>query len=196
MDRIDGHRVGTAATLQLPHLGRRLRRLRRLRGLKQDVLAGWAGVAQATVSRWESGELEPRPEIVGKLLAQLARGVDGQADAPLRRLIDMSALPVHLVVDADHRLLAASRPREREWGQTAAGLVGRSLWRYATEGIQVAEATLNEVGWWQDATPNPVEVRTGRGDAGLSIKAGLMLWERLYLMDGTPVRLCTTLNPA
>ena len=177
----------------LPHFGPRLRRLRRLRGLKQGVLAEWAGVAQTTVSRWEAGELEPQPAVAEKLLVQLAASVNGRADAPLRRLVETSPLPVHLIADTDHRLLAASPLREREWGQAAAGLVGCSLWCHATEGIQAAEAALHPLGWWQDPLPAPVELHTGSGDAGLRIRAGLMVWERLYLGDGTPVRLCTTL---
>ena len=181
------------AALGLPHLGPRLRRLRRLQGLKQGILAEWAGVTQATVSRWEAGELEVQPALADKLLVQLMARNNGRADAPLRRLVETSPLPVHLIADADHRLLAASPPREREWGQAAAGLIGCSLWRYATEGIQAAETALHPLGWWQDPLPAPVEVHTGSGNAGLEIKAGLMLWERLYLGDGTPVRLCTTL---
>ena len=179
----------------MPHLGLRLRRLRRLYGLKQGVFAEWAGVAQANVSRWESGGLEPPPSLAGKLLARLAGRAPRQADAPLRRLVTTSSVPVHLIHDADHRLLAASVPREREWGQTAASLIGCPLWHYATEGIQAAEYALDALGWWQDAMPGPVKLHTGTGDAGLAIKAGLMLWERLYLPDGTPVRLCTTLDP-
>ena len=150
-------------------------------------------MTQATVSRWEAGEIEVQPALADKLLAQLMARNNGRANAPLRRLVETSPLPVHLIADADHRLLAASPPREREWGQTAANLIGCSLWRYATEGIQAAEMALHPLGWWQDPLSAPVEVRTGRGNAGLEIKAGLMPWERLYLGDGTPVRLCTTL---
>ena len=135
------------AELGLPHLGPRLRRLRRLQGLKQGILAEWAGVTQATVSRWEAGELEVQPALAGKLLVQLMARNNGRADAPLRRLVETSPLPVHLIADADHRLLAASPPREREWGQAAAGLIGCSLWRYATEGIQAAETALHPLGW-------------------------------------------------
>lgn len=185
--------TAAAVAVRLPHLGPRLRRLRRLQGLKQSVLAEWAGVTQATVSRWEAGELELQPVLADKLLVQLLARTNGRADAPLRRLVETSTVPVHLIADADHRLLAASPLREREWGRTAASLVGCSLWRYATESIQAAEAALHPLGWWQDPLPAPVEVHTGSGTAGLEIKAGLMMWERLYLGDGTPARLCTTL---
>ena len=71
-------------------------------------------MTQATVSRWESGELEPQPELVGKLLARLSRSSGAPADTPLRRLVETSLRPTHLVTDADHRLLDASLPRERE----------------------------------------------------------------------------------
>ena len=106
------------------HLGPRLRRLRRLQGLKQSVLAEWAGVTQATVSRWEVGQLDVQPALADKLLAQLLARANGRADAPLRRLVETSPLSVHLIADADHRLLTASPPREREWGQAATSLLG------------------------------------------------------------------------
>ena len=180
----------------LPHFGSRLRRLRRLRGLKQDVVAEVAGVTQPTVSRWENGDLEPEAALADKLLAKLAGDASQPGDGPLRRLIETSTLPVHLVGDTDHRLLAASRSREHEWGRAAVDLLGQPLWRYATQAIQAAEAALDEAGWWHEVAPAAVEVRTGAGDAGLRIMPGVMLWERLYLVDGTPVRLCTTLGAA
>jgi len=177
----------------LPHLGQRLRRLRRIRGLKQSVVAELAGVAQPTVSRWERGEIDPGPELARKLMALLTGNACQPDDSPLRRLVETSPLAVHLVVDADHRLLAASPSRQHEWGRSSAGLLGQSLWRFATEGIQAAEQSLDGLGWWHDRIPGAIEVYTGPGNAGLSIKPGLMLWERLYLGDGTPVRLCSTI---
>ena len=176
----------------LPHLGLRLRRLRRIRGLKQSIVAELAGVAQPTVSRWERGEIDPGPELACRLLTVLTGNVCQPDDGPLRHLVETSPLAVHLVVDADHRLLAASPSRQREWGRDSASLLGQSLWRFATEGIQAAEASLDGLGWWHDRIPGAIQVHTGRGNAGLSIRPGLMLWERLYLGDGTPVRLCST----
>lgn len=176
-----------------PHLGARLRRLRRTRGLKQDAIAAMAGVAQTTVSRWEHGEIEPRPDLAEQLLTILGGRTGIWKDGPLRRLIETSPLPVHLVVDTDHRLLVASPPREQEWGQRSDGLAGQSLWRFATDTIRAAEAGLRESGWWDDAMPQTVRLRTGEGRAGLSIRDGWMVWERFYLADATPVRLCTTI---
>jgi transcriptional regulator with XRE-family HTH domain len=177
----------------LPDLGARLRRLRRIRGLKQDAIAALAGVAQTTISRWEHGEIEPRPDLAERLLATLGGRIGIWEDRPLRRLIETSPLAVHLVTDADHRLLAASARREQEWGQRSDGLAGQSLWRFATDAIRAAEAGLRQTRWWDDdAMPQVVELRTGEGRSGLSIRDGMMVWERLYLADATPVRLCTT----
>jgi transcriptional regulator with XRE-family HTH domain len=176
----------------LPDIGRRLHWLRRMRDLKQSVVAEWAGVTQTTVSRWEHGEFDPEPALARFLLLRLGGDALQLSDGPLRRLVRTSPLAVHLVVDTDHRLLAASPSREQEWGRSEEELLGRPLWRFATEGIQTAEASLSMLGWWQNRVPRSVEVQTGHGNAGLRITPGLMLWERLYLADGTPVRLCTT----
>ena len=178
----------------LPHLGARLRRLRRIRGLKQDAVAALAGVTQTTVSRWEHGEMEPRCDLAQQLLVTLGGCASAWGDGPLRRLVETSPLAVHLVVDADHRLLAASPRREQEWGRHSGALVGHSLWRFATDAIRAAEAGLREAGWWGDAIPQALEFRTGEGRAGLPIRDGLMVWERFYLADATPVRLCTTIT--
>ncbi|AWK88572.1 helix-turn-helix domain-containing protein [Azospirillum thermophilum] len=187
-----GDPTGAAVTTRLPNLGARLRRLRRLRGIKQGVFAAVARVTQATVSRWERGEIEPGPEAVERLLAFLGDGAGCPPDGALRRLVESSLLPTHLIADHDHRLLAASTAREREWGRAASDLAGLPLWRFATGEIQAAEERLEGLGWWDEPSPGPVELATGRGDRGLRIEPGLMVWERLYLADGTPVRLCTT----
>lgn len=99
------------AAASLPHLGPCLRRLQGLQG----ILAEWAGVTQATVSRWERGALALRPELAGALLARLTERASRRSNAPLRRLVETSLLAVHLVEDAGHVLLAAPWLREREW---------------------------------------------------------------------------------
>lgn len=175
----------------LPGLGRRIRRLRVVRRVKQEVLAAVAGVTQTTVSRWESGVLEPSPAVADRLLNFLQGGAAGD-DRALRRLVEGSALPVHLITDADHRLLAASPLREREWRRSAGELRGSSLWPFAADDIAAAEGGLGEAGWWESAAPAPVDVPTTGADRGLRILPNHMVWERLCLADGTPVRLCTS----
>ena len=152
-----------------------------------------AGVTQTTVSRWEHGVIDPQPDLAQRLVAMLGGTAGGWGDGPLRRLVETSPLPVHLVVDTDHRLLAASPLREQEWARHSSSLGGQSLWPFATDAIRAAEAGLREAGWWDDAGPQVIELRTGEGRAGLPIRDGVMLWERLYLADATPVRLCTTI---
>lgn len=178
----------------LPHLGARLRRLRRIRGLKQCVVAELAGVTQSTISRWEKGELQPDVILARRVLLKLAGGGSQLSDGRLRDVVESSPLRIHMIRDIDHRLLAASRSREREWGQSAAELLGESLWRYATQPIRAAETALENAGWWNESVTVPVTVNIGAGHAGLNIEPGLMVWERLHLADGTPVRLCTNVG--
>ena len=174
----------------LPGFGARLRRLRRACGVKQDHVARLAGVDQATVSRWERGAVRPdraRAEAVLRTLRPARAD-----DAALRRLVESSSLVVHLVTDVDHVLLAASAGREAEWGVPAAALRGRSLWAAASPQIRTAEAALEADGWWERAAPAPVTLELDAHDAGfLPIVPGRMTWERVWLADGRPARLCT-----
>jgi transcriptional regulator with XRE-family HTH domain len=178
----------------LPAFHLRLRRLRRSRGLKQAYVATLLGVDQSTVSRWESGSLVPEPEQIERTL-QLLAGTPPD-DCALRRLVRTSSVACHLVTDADHRLLAVSLPRQREWERSAAELMGTSLWRFATPEIAAAEARLDALHWWDVAAPAPVVVHTSEAwTDGLHILEGDMVWERVWLASGEPARLCTPHHP-
>lgn len=179
----------------LPALGARLRRLRQLQRVKQDSVAQLCGVSQGTVSRWESGALQPPAVQVQRIFSAL-RGQPLQ-DAALKRLVETSPLALHLVTDLDHELLAASGPRQRWWGDATPALMHTSLWRYATREIVAVELQLEDLGWWEQPDPAPVRVPlSGREHAGLPIQAGVMVWERVWLASGLPARLCTTLPTA
>ena len=173
--------------------GRALRRWRRLRGVKQSHAAELFGVTQATLSRWESGR-HRLPETAARRLARLlAAPLDSAADAGLRRLVESSALRVHLICDLSHRLLAASPARFAEWAADAAELRGVSLWAFATDEIRSAEGRLGELGWYDDGATQ-MSFWTGANDSPVvSIDPGILLWERLQLSDGTLARLVTSL---
>jgi len=173
-----------------PFFAQRLRRLRRLMGLKQLVLAQDLGVDQATISRWEAGVQTPSPEIQQKALEVLS-ATKGD-DAALRRLVEGAANCVHLVEEATHTCLAYSRGRAQDWRTSQRALLGVSLWQYATEEIRRAEAELADSDWWSVQAPTPKSFCTSAQQHDkISISAGGILWERLYLTDGTPVRLVT-----
>jgi transcriptional regulator with XRE-family HTH domain len=182
-----------AATAAWPDFHLRLKRGRRLRGLKQSYIAAMLDVDQATVSRWESGALRPLAHQAQAALRLL--GATVAADEALIRLVRTSSLCVHLVGDEDHRLLAFSASRKRQWGRVAERLLGESLWRFATPEIVEAEQRLAACGWWNQALPQAVRVATtGQVRGGLRFVSGFMQWERLWLASGEPVRLCTTLT--
>lgn len=172
--------------------GRALRRWRRLRGVKQSHAAELFGVTQATLSRWERGYHRLPDEAARKLSRLLAAPLDSAGDAGLRRLVESSALPVHLICDLTHRLLAASPARFAEWTADVADLRGTSLWRFASDEIQQAESRLGELGWYDEGT---TEMRFWTGanhDPLVPIAPGVLVWERLTLSDGTLARLVTT----
>ena len=172
----------------MPDCGRRLRRLRRALGVKQAALADLAGVDQATVSRWESGSIRPEAARQQAVL-DLLRG-ERADDGALRRLVEGSGEALHLVDEASHVCLACSRARAAEWQVGQRSMLGQSLWPFATDEIRAAEAELADTGWWDLQAPAPrVFLTSAARHDRLHIRAGPITWERLYLADGTPVRL-------
>lgn len=173
-----------------------LRRIRVVRRLKQQALADLVGVTQATVSRWESGDLAPSLDQRRRLIRLLRSTATLNADHGLRRLVETSPLQVHLVCDITHRLLAASPSREAEWLSDARSWEGRSLYRFATEEIRQAEGKLDACGWFEGRVPGAYFwTEAGDPETPIRIQEGYCIWERLTLNDGSPVRMATTLAP-
>ncbi len=175
-------------------LGRALKAWRALRRVKQSHAAELFGVSQATISRWESGRQSPSAHEAARLREVIGAAPTGTADAALLHLVRSSALPMHLVCDLSHRLLAASPARSRAWRVTSEALYGTSLWRYASEDIQRAELGLGELGWFEPAAA-PVTLTTGANRiAEVPIRPSRVRWTRLRLSDGSYARLVETLR--
>ena len=176
---------------KIPAFGARLRNLRRARSLKQSALAEMIGVEQSTVSRWESGTLTPSSEMQEQVFQSL---FDCKVDEfALKLLVESSTLATHLIDEASHVCLAFSKPRGLEWRKDPQTLLGKTLWPYASEEIQLAEEELGKIGWWDTYQPEPFKIRTAPSDnPEMRIWAGYLTYERMYLANGTPVRLCTT----
>jgi transcriptional regulator with XRE-family HTH domain len=174
--------------------GRALRRWRRLRGVKQSHAAELFGVTQATLSRWERGHY-PVPHYAARQFSRLLDArLDAASDGGLRRLVESSSLPVHLICDLSHRLLAASRARFAEWRVEPAELRGVSLWRFATDEIRLAEGRLGELGWYDDGAADLRFWTGANNDPLVPITPGILVWERLQLSDGTLARLVTSVR--
>lgn len=178
---------------ELPAFGRRMRLLRRALGIKQSALSDQLGVDQSTVSRWESGAQSPSLATQQEISDLL--GATDTDDFALRRLVETSTESVHLIEEVTHKCLAFSKRRSLEWKTARSELLGMSLWRFATAEIQIAEQELVTSDWWSVRLPQPRCFSTSaKQHDELTINAGKILWERLYLADGTPVRLCTSLS--
>ncbi|MEZ5826224.1 MAG: helix-turn-helix transcriptional regulator [Geminicoccaceae bacterium] len=165
----------------------RLRRLRRASGMKQLALADMLGVDQATVSRWERGQQLPAADMQHRAWHML--GAARSDDAALRRLVENSTDCVHLVEEATHVCLAYSQSRAADWRTSRRELLGVSLWQFATDEIRAAEAELADGEWWSVQMPTPKVFWTSERQQLIRISAGGIMWERLYLADGTPARL-------
>jgi transcriptional regulator with XRE-family HTH domain len=177
-----------------PHLGPALRRWRVLHRVKQAHAAELIGVAQSTISRWESGLQEMDPDQRARVEALVGARLTSAADRALARLVDRSPGGAHLICDHSHRLLALSPTRRKEFGSAADAMVGQSLWRFATEELARNEATLSSLGWHDLAAPPEIVAETGaNGSKLVPIRAGRCRWTRLLLSDGAAVRLVETL---
>ena len=135
-------------TGELP-IGLALRRFRRLNMVKQSAVAEMLGVSQGCVSRWESGAHRPDAAQRDRIIQLISASVGNDHDAGLKRLIECSQRPVHLICDATHQLLAASRSRAASWRTDISELIGRSLCSFASPEIAAAEAGLFESGWFE-----------------------------------------------
>ncbi len=182
------HTKTSAVSIGFPAFGKRLKRLRRSVGLKQSALADLLEVDQTTISRWENGGQTPSAHVQQAVFAAL--GPVRVQDSALKRLIVHSAECLHLVEEASHTCLAYSASRARDWKTSQRALLGVSLWQFATDEIRQAEAELQQDGWWDLHSPSPKAFLTSEAvHDQIRISAGQIVWERLYLGDGTPVRL-------
>jgi transcriptional regulator with XRE-family HTH domain len=178
---------------ELP-IGLALRRFRRLNLVKQSTVAEMLGVSQGCVSRWESGANRPDSAQRDRIVGLIRASASNDRDAALKRLVESSRRPVHLICDATHQLLAASRSRAASWRTDISELIGQSLWPFASPEIEAAEAKLLESGWFE-RPDQTLELRTeGNGRSDVPVPPSRMLWETLPLADGRVGRLTTTIG--
>jgi transcriptional regulator with XRE-family HTH domain len=174
-------------------LGQALRRFRRLNGIKQGDIAERLSVSQGSVSRWESGAQEPDAFHRDRIAEIVAANATSAGDAALKRLVSTSSLPVHLICDATHRLLAASPTRAASWNVDVEFYLGTSLWRFASEEIMAAEEGLVGTGWFERPCQR-LRFETGRNASDeIPVAPGIMQWETIPLSDGRVGRLTTTI---
>ncbi len=185
------------ATSNVPALalGAALRRWRLLHRVKQEHAAELLGVAQPTISRWESGRQAMEPAERAKVERIVGARLDSAADRVLALLVSESPRSVHLICDLTHRLLACSTARANEFHVPVHDLIGQSLLRYATRKIEAEEKLLAGRGWYEQPVPAPIEFDTGENASSVvPIRQSRCRWTRLLLSDGSPARLVETLN--
>lgn len=154
------------------------------------------GVSQATISRWETGTQVPGPAERERLIGLLQARLGTDADRQLARLVATSTLPVHLVCDVTHRLLACSAARARQLRRGLTDLLGVSLWPAATPEIAAAESALPALGWFDGRHfCHESDTRAQCGDL-VDIRESRFRWTRFRLSDGAFVRLVETIDSA
>jgi transcriptional regulator with XRE-family HTH domain len=162
--------------------------------VKQSALAEMLGVSQGCVSRWESEAHRPDAAQRERIFQLIAALVGNDHDAGLKRLVEDSHRPVHLICDATHQLLAASRSRAASWRTDLSELLGKSLWPFASPAISAAESGLRESGWFERPYQK-LELHTdSNGRSDVPVPRSRVLWETLPLADGRVGRLTTTID--
>ena len=161
--------------------------------MKQGYAAELLKVSQSTISRWESGELDPDADHRSRIENLIRANSSFDADAALKRLILTSSQAVHLVCDATHELLVASPARSASWRIDPADFVGRSLWRFASPEIQQAEVAIEGLGWFEQPFQSYRFETSHNHSDEIPVYPSLMQWETLPLSDGRIGRLTTTL---
>lgn len=174
------------------YLGECLRTWRVLNRVKQEHAAELLGISQPSVSRIEKGLLLPSKAERAAIVDLLAARLTSAADHELVRLVDSSTAPVHVVCDLTHRLLVASPARRREFHVPYAELLGRSLWRFATEELAALEHRMPELGWFDGSAPALEVVTQGRDWREVVIPGGTFKYVRFRLANGSHVRLIET----
>lgn len=114
----------------LGFLGKRIRAARVRLGLTQVQLAEAVGVAQATVCKWERGQLRPDDALLKRLSSVLGKAPP--ADAWLRAFVHTNPNPM-AVFDCRFRLITASDSVCRALGQSRADLEGLDCFRLCDE---------------------------------------------------------------
>ena len=174
------------------YLGECLRTWRVLNRVKQAHAAELLSISQPTVSRIEKGLMLPSPTERAAIMELLAAQLTSAADRELIHLVKTSTSPVHIVCDLTHRLIAASPSRIREFRVPESDLLGRSLWKFATEELELLEDRLPELGWF-DGTAPTIEVRTrGREYNEVVVPGGAFKYVRFRLANGSHARLIET----
>ena len=180
-------------TRDLP-IGLALRRFRRLNGIKQSHVAELFAVSQGSVSRWESGAHEPDAPHREKIATFIAAHTADDSDRALKRLVETSTQAVHLICDATHILLAASKARAALWDDDAQSYIGTSLWRFASPEIIATEEGLGDAGWF-DRPFQSLHFHSGsNGSREIPVAPSRICWETIPLSGGRTGRLTTTLD--
>jgi predicted transcriptional regulator len=162
--------------------------------VKQSTIAEMLGVSQGCVSRWETEAHRPDATQRDHIIRLISASVSNDHDAALKRLVEGSKQPVHLICDATHKLLAASRSRVASWQTDISDLVGKSLWPFASAEIVAAEAGLSKSGWFERPYQK-LELRTeSNGRSDVPVPPSRVLWETLPLAEGRVGRLTTTIG--
>lgn len=164
--------------------GRYLVSIRRGLGMTQADLAQKLGVAQATVSRWESGLHEPTQEQWRTILG-LAKPSEAPGDWSLLFMVRTARSPM-ILTTLDFSVLEISDRALEDEGMTRHDLVGRSLRPQFSDSLMEAFVLAEECGLFTGGAVGMVIAGAMRRLDG-SQANHVSTWTPLHRADGTPL---------
>ena len=167
---------------------------RKRQNIKQGALANYLGVSQVMISYWERGHLIPSEEFHSRMIGFFQKEYSAPEDKLIKRLVENSERPTHIVCDFSHVLLAASRARQLEWKCYYIDLLGKVLFKDLPDDIVVAEDKYSWLDYEQRINETFLVSTCGRSEGDYKIRPTEMLWEPFSLSDGKIVRLVTNVS--
>ena len=158
-------------------------RVRQLHGLKQEALAFMLGVSQGSISRWESGLVQPSAGYQKKLFELLEQRQEPVRSVPWENLI--GALPfLALLVDSDGRIAVSSDVLPLIIGRPKSDFEGKYLRHLFTGHLVQIEETLGFTRFYSGQvskveTTGPIILRDDQGDREVAYEHSLH-WPYFY----------------
>ncbi len=163
---------------RITYWGQLIAQLREKKAWSQEQLADMLETDQATISRWESGDSEPRSHHpVRERLEQLAKEAKVSLLGETIEMVKSSPFPM-ILVDRDGIVVAASASSGFQEGKTCFEQTPHE----EKACLRAFDNKLLEAGFWQMKTPQMVYEFAGDDETRKAIVTRLTFWGEVYAL--------------